>query len=309
MESTPVLINIDSRLNIWEPGDDWAGVTNQSQRKKLQNRLNQRAYRHRKRQQPRQSSPGCLNRHHPRRDADSSQNGATKVQVQQATSTILSGKVQSDTSGNLAALFEGCALLTCPRRIHQISSLIRQAYEDYSLHAPRPAYLQILIRLNVLNALARNAVCIELPPEGLCRNEAISPFSNNGPPLPNNPPTTTTCFSALKPTVLQKTVVHHPWIDLLPFPRLRDNMLMHMEAGLVDDDELCEDLLVVDDPRDLNTKPSLIVWGESWDSRAWEANPAFLRKWGFLLRGCSEIIEGTNHWREKRGEKGFVFEV
>lgn len=45
MESTPVLINIDSRLNIWEPGDDWAGVTNQSQRKKLQNRLNQRAYR------------------------------------------------------------------------------------------------------------------------------------------------------------------------------------------------------------------------------------------------------------------------
>lgn len=45
MESTPVLININSRPNVWEPGDEWAGVTNQSQRKKLQNRLNQRAYR------------------------------------------------------------------------------------------------------------------------------------------------------------------------------------------------------------------------------------------------------------------------
>jgi hypothetical protein len=86
-------------------------------------------------------------------------------------------------------------------------------------------------------------------------------------------------------------------------------MLMHMEAGLVDDDELCADLLLVDDPRDLSSKPSLIVWGESWDSRAWEANPAFLRKWGFLLRGCSEILEGTNYWREKRGEEGLVFEV
>lgn len=45
MAPTPILININSRPNIWEPGDDWAGVTNQSQRKKLQNRLNQRAYR------------------------------------------------------------------------------------------------------------------------------------------------------------------------------------------------------------------------------------------------------------------------
>ncbi|KAH7249621.1 hypothetical protein MRS44_007087 [Fusarium solani] len=306
MDPIPTLVTLSTRPDVWEPGDDWTGVTNQTQRKKLQNRLSQRAYRRRKKQQASQSSPSCLTVHHPSSDISNSGN---EIQVQQVTLTRLPEKARYDTNDKIAALFEGCALLTCPRRINQITGLIRQAYEDYSLQAPRPAYLPVLIRLNVLNALARNAISMGFPPEGLCRHEAISPYSTHGPQLSNNPQPATSCPPALQPTFLQAMVVHHPWIDLLPFPRLRDNMLMYMEAGLVDDDQLCEDLLVVDDPRGLDSKPSLIVWGGSWDPRAWEANPAFLRKWGFLLRGCTEIIEGTNYWRGKRGEKRLVFEV
>jgi hypothetical protein len=208
-----------------------------------------------------------------------------------------------------AAHFEGSVLLVCPRRIHEFNVLVRQAYEDYTLQAPRPAHLQILIRLNVLNALARNAVCMGFPREGLCTDEFISPYSTNDPRFSNDSKQAMSSPPALQPTILQRTVAHHPWIDLLPFPQLRDNVLMYMETGLVDDDDLCEDLLLVDDPRDINSKPSIIVWGMPWDSKGWEVNPAFLRKWGFLLLGCKEIMEGTNYWREKRGEKRLVFEV
>ncbi|EEU48916.1 uncharacterized protein NECHADRAFT_90484 [Fusarium vanettenii 77-13-4] len=296
MDPIPTLVTLSTRPDIWKPDDDWTGVTNQTRRKKLQNRISQRAYRRRKRQQASQSSSGCSTVHHPRSDIGNLNN---EIQVQQVT---LAGLPQYSTDDKIAALFQGCTLLTCPNRINQITCLIRQAYEDYSLQAPRPAYLPVLIRLNVLNALARNAISMGFPPEGLCRDEAISPYNANGPQLSNNPQPATSCPPALQPTSFQATVVHHPWIDLLPFPQLRDNMLTYMEAGLVDDEELCEDLLMVDDPRGLDSKPSLIVWGWSWDPQAWEANPAFLRKWGFLLRGCTEIIEGTNYWRGKRAE-------
>ncbi|KAM5368096.1 hypothetical protein ACJZ2D_009700 [Fusarium nematophilum] len=294
MDPIPTLLTESTRPDVWEPGDDWTGVTNQAQRKKLQNRLSQRAY-----------------PHHSSNNIGSLGNEAGETQVQQVTLAMPPERAPGDMNDNRPSHFEGCVLLTCPRRIYHITGLVRQAYEDYSLHSPRPAYLPVLIRLNVLNALARNAIYMGFPPEGLCRDEAISPYNTNGPEPASNPQpaTASSCPEALQPTPLQTMIVHHPWIDLLPFPQLRDNMLMHMEAGLVNDDELCEDLLLVDDPRSLDSKPSLIVWGASSDPGAWEANPAFLRKWGFLLRGCPEMMEGTNYWREKRGEKRLVVEV
>ncbi|KAH7165162.1 hypothetical protein EDB81DRAFT_753945 [Dactylonectria macrodidyma] len=116
-----------------------------------------------------------------------------------------------------------------------------------------------------------------------CYDDVISPYSTNDPQPSRSPQPATASSSppALQTTSLQAMVVHCPWIDLLPFPRLRDNMLKYMQARLVNDDELCEDLLSADDPRGLDRTPSLIVWGGSADPGAWEADPAFLLKWGF----------------------------
>ncbi|WYZ38244.1 hypothetical protein EsH8_III_000158 [Colletotrichum jinshuiense] len=208
----------------------------------------------------------------------------------------------------LATLFEGCALIKCPGRLDVARNRIQQVYEDYLLHSPRPAALHILVRLRVLSALANNAARMGVPPEGLCRDDSISLYNLTGPPRPGVLDPHTSSPLALQPTPLQRTVLHHPWIDLFPFPRLRDNVLLGMEAGRLDDDELCADILEVKD-EDLSGKPSLIVWGESWDWTAWEANDAFFRKWGFLARGCPELLEATNRWRAKRGEKKVVFEV
>ncbi|RYP79005.1 hypothetical protein DL769_003078 [Monosporascus sp. CRB-8-3] len=116
------------------------------------------------------------------------------------------------------------------------------------------------------------------------------------------------CPDNLCPTALQRTVRHHPSVDLFPVPRMRDNLFNGVAAGLFDEDELCVDLMDVDDKAD-SDKPCPYRLGESWDFRNWEASVPFLRKWGRLINGCPEILEATNYWREKRGERKLLLNV
>ena len=197
---------------------------------------------------------------------------------------------------------EGALLLTSPQTIAGIRAFARRAYEDYSLKAPKPSYLQALIRLNVLNAVSRNALALGIPVEGLCHDDMISPFNLPGPQLPTSPVMLGSSPKNLLATMLQTNAVHHPWIDLFPWPRVRDNILSALAINLFDEDELCCDILEI-----RNDEAGLIVWGEAWDVQSWEASEFFLRKWGYLTRGCPEILEATNYWREKRGARKLPF--
>ncbi|KAH8684130.1 hypothetical protein BGZ61DRAFT_507628 [Ilyonectria robusta] len=271
--------------------DDWTGVTGTQERKKRQNRLNQRAWRRRK---------------------------AAAI----AGSSNLASSTSTNPPANLCpnlngpgALFArqavfgdgGLLLLHYPGEAERILNLMKQALEDYSLHSSRPSSLHITIRLNVLNAIADNATLIGFPKEAFCRDEFISPFGQIGPNLGNLPVPLHNCPGSLWPTHMQRTVPHHPWIDLFPFPIFRDNVLRGMQEGMFDDDDLCYDLLGFDSTGP-GEQPSLIVWTEAWDPRGWEINEAFLRKWGRLVRGCPEILVATNYWRLKRGQTRLLTE-
>jgi len=111
------------------------------------------------------------------------------------------------------------------------------------------------------------------------------------------------CPQTLHPTALQKEVSHHPWLDLLPLPKLRDNIIQALSIEGFDEDEFCLDVFHPGDHWKLEEKPALIVWGEAAHIHNWEVNLAFLRKWGWLLEGCPEILVATNAWRRQRGEK------
>ena len=206
---------------------------------------------------------------------------------------------------------QGWILYSGPERCNRVRAIIERAYEDYSLGGLRPTNLQLLIRINAINAMVRNAEAMGFPTQGLCAYDYISPWNRHGPQslhAPALPPPS--CPETLRPTALQRRFEHHPWIDMLPFPRFRDNVLLAMEGGFLDDDDLCFDIAETDTPlNDVRGRPALIVWGEAWDSAGWEVNAAFVRRWGWLLRGCPEIIEGTNHWRGRRGEKRIVFDT
>ena len=185
--------------------------------------------------------------------------------------------------------------------------LTQQAIAEYVSGSLRPGRLPALIQVNVFNALARNAAALCVSEDWLLC-EAISPFSLQGPglgPLAVALTSSPSCPDSLRPTALQLSVPHHPWIDLLPIPHLRDNIIHAAGVSAVcDEDNLCYDMVEVSSESD---KASLIVWGEPWDPRGWEASVAFLRKWGGLLKGCPEILEATNYWRQKRGDTRLTF--
>jgi hypothetical protein len=73
----------------------------------------------------------------------------------------------------------------------------------------------------------------------------------------------------LQPMLLQKSIPHHPEIDVLPFPRVRDNALL--AAGGYDEFEPCMSILGLDSrtssvlERDRTTdmaSTGLLVWGD-----------------------------------------------
>lgn len=192
-----------------------------------------------------------------------------------------------------------------PESRTEVQSFAQRAYNDYNSGAPRLEHLNILIRLNVLNAISSNAALLGFTLEGLCCPKLLSPFNKHCPNLPCTDPRLQPCPDGLRPTALQIAVRHHPWIDLIPLPRIRDNILCAVEAGLLDHKALGIDVLNVQD-KSCNAA-SLIVWGDAWDPRGWEASVPFLRKWGWLLQGCPVILEATNSWRQKRGERKISF--
>ena len=187
---------------------------------------------------------------------------------------------------------------TCSIGPPEIHSLMRQfeliALTSYARNSPTIDHLVSLSKLNIQRAIIENIHSIGMTMEWTNRDENISIFNMPTPQLPDHliPP-------SLRPTQCQRRIPHHPWLDFFPFPNMRDNLIAVQD--IIDDDDLCHDLMAFWDTR--NTGATLLVWGPSWEPENWEVTPAFLQKWGYLLIGCEDLMRSTNRWRSKRGEK------
>ncbi|KAH6652261.1 hypothetical protein BKA67DRAFT_538081 [Truncatella angustata] len=91
--------------------------------------------------------------------------------------------------------------------------------------------------------MACNVDALGFPIEGLCQHGLISPVNQHGPNPPGLVAPLLTCPETLRPTRLELTLPHHPWIDMFPLPRMRDNVLSATATCLIDEDELCGDLM------------------------------------------------------------------
>jgi hypothetical protein len=187
-----------------------------------------------------------------------------------------------------------------------VQKIVRR-YEIWALQcarqgSPNTDNLLTLVQFNVFRALASNDSALGFNMEWMSC-DAVSPFNTMnqedfGISLGQSPP-------ALRPTALQRVIPHHPWLDLFPFPTMRNNILRMGED--FDDSELCFDLaefcmMASDDER-----AGLVVWGDPSDPSNWEVSEGFLKKWAWVIRGCREVFASTNHWRQKRGEKRLFF--
>lgn len=194
-----------------------------------------------------------------------------------------------------------------------LEQLERLAWYEYQAGAPCIVHLSALTKINTFRALSSNAALLGCASEWL-EYDAVSQLSVEDDNTALSPgrarPSATRIPSTLRPTAMQARASHHPWIDLLPCAQMRDNLLKAFDnhPDLVDEDELCHDIVHVGFGGGPN-EVSLIVWGHAWDPNGWEVSSAFLRKWGWLLRGCSDMLKATNYWRGVRGEKPFAFKA
>ncbi|KAH7146172.1 hypothetical protein EDB81DRAFT_869074 [Dactylonectria macrodidyma] len=261
--------------------EDWAGVTSTAARRKLQNRLNQRARRRRKRQEgPSQA--------------------LVEVPVTASRETL---HVPSNSEAGKEV--DG--------RVQRILRMSQEAQAEYMARHRHPERLLSIMQINIFHALHRNSEALGQSNLWLfC--DSVSPFGDASLENALNPCNVISAAGmaaqyprGLAPTTLQLSTPHHPWVDLFPWPKLRDRIIwLCYAAETMDDGDLCFDMAEFDASRDRDNV-SLIVWGEPWDPRGWEATVPFLKKWGWLLEGCTELLEGTNHWRAQRGERKLRF--
>ncbi|KAI1361954.1 hypothetical protein F5Y08DRAFT_287991 [Xylaria arbuscula] len=267
---------------VWDHNDQWAGITSPAERRKRQNRLNQRAYRKKRHQQ------AC-------RLLLEGASAASETQLQ-----ITRDRHVPD-AGSLSWLREpGWS------NSWRLLAFKEQIFMNYSLHLPVPSDLQTTARLNVIMAIASNAIALSIPFAHLEQDESVSPFNLYGPSRPGCAEPDLTAMKNLRPTPLQRSVVHHPWVDLFPIPAIRDNIIRGLCDASIDEDELCGALFNADDDGDDAVSP-MMLWADPSDAASWEFSTGFLRKWGRLLDGCPEVVEATNTWRRRRGKMEIRF--
>lgn len=186
-----------------------------------------------------------------------------------------------------------------------------QALKSYMMADPCADHHLKLIQFNTINGFTRNAAALGYQFDWLVCS-AISPFGCDEQSRNPVPGTAAAMPSSLAPTSMQLTTKHHPWLDLFPFPRMRDNLLVAASwLSPEDEQRLFDD--VMESGGGKNEWAGLLVWGEPWDPQSWEVSVPFLQRWTWLVKGCPEIITSTNRWRRRRGERpiptpGFVLE-
>ncbi|KAG4443189.1 hypothetical protein IFR05_001331 [Cadophora sp. M221] len=229
--------------------------------------------------------------------------------------------------------------LTEPIPIH--GSHFQRSLNPPSLNFPLSTdHLLHLVQYNVFRAFVSNKSTLNMlltgwtdfpPSPTTC--PISGPYRDDTMVFPLNPNIPFSLF----PTRLQQTCLHSFWINLFPFPSLRDNLIRR--DGKFDHWELLADLIgelmgstpfeqrqrtpvaiTVSDPQNMSAsnlphpegsdedevtagRKGLIVWGEPHDMRNWEATPGFIAKWSWAVEGCYDLVESSNHWRLLRGEE------
>lgn len=219
---------------------------------------------------------------------------AARYPTTDATDTSLSINSAPGRSG-AESLFEAASRRFCDLDITSRQNFICHIQQE-ALDGSASAILQGRLLLpvtqyNIFIAMAANAKSIGLSMDDL-RLDILSPFVSSQTAKSVLPPT-------LEPTDLQKTAIHHPWLDLYPMGSVRDSLISHI--GQYDEDELCHDLF--GSVSNNQKSAGLLIWGEAWDPMAYEVTPRVLYKWAWLFDNCVDLLRSTNHWRRQRGEK------
>ncbi|KAJ5769448.1 hypothetical protein N7520_004007 [Penicillium odoratum] len=285
------LDKMPQQAGVRKAQDDWTGIINRTERRKLQNRLNQRRYHL---VIIADISVSGMRRKDNRGESDAVITTITSSGAFPSASTPV--MLPLDSQAVRKESFE-CAHAP-PNALQFREWFEKIAYQSYIQGSPNRDHLISLSRLNVHQAINENIAAIGMTTAWMQSDDSISIFNLKQPSY-----SVERIPHCLRPTFLQLHVPHHPWLDFFPFPSMRDCMILAGDG--FDDDDLCHDLMAFWDTR--NTAATLLVWGDSWDANNWEVTEGFAHKWKWLLRDSPELLASTNRWRKSRGERPIVW--
>lgn len=153
--------------------------------------------------------------------------------------------------------------------------------------------LSLLIQRNVMDGASANAQHLGINPNNLLEGVRGNTLSREE----------LISSDSLKPGKLQGEVQHHAIIDILPCPQLRHQLLQALAAGTLDEERFCEEVRESGALNVEGCRCGLLCWGAPDDLADWEMSEPFVRRWSFVLSGCERLFESTNLWRSRRSEK------
>lgn len=260
---------------VMTANENWRGKNDPAERRRIQNRLNQRAFRQRQRagESPKQYKPRSMSSASQQPDsddeADSPQSGTSSV-----PSSSAEGRASSETSGE--------------RSNSTTNTQSGRVWDE----------LAQLINRNFMSATVTNAQHIGIDLSALQAGTSLRTPRNTERQIP----------TALTPIEAQYQFPHDPIIDTIPHARLRYNILRAIAGGQMDSSDFTRCIRASGSLELLHgswQRGGVVVWSSPEQVSSWELSEPFIRRWAFLLEGCEDLIAATNSWRSRRGERLF----
>lgn len=263
--------------------ENWRGKNDPAERRRIQNRLNQRAFRQRQRAgeqskayKPRSTSSASDSQKDD--SASSSEDEAESPQARNTTPFRQYGTV-------------GTTTISAGERPEGMRDPQGRIWDE----------LAQLINRNFMSAVVSNAQQLGLDMSALRSTTPLTTPKPAGRQVP----------ASLKPVELQHQVAHDPVIDTIPHARLRFNILRAIAMAQIDAVAFSRCIRgsgALEESAGHNWQRSgLVVWSSPESLESWELSEPFVRRWAALLQGCEDLIAATNAWRARRGERPFGF--
>ena len=307
----------------------WTGRTSPDARRKLQNRLNQRAYRKRKAVEKASKLQVFELEPAPIQLPEKAEASRDLIGLDTAVLPIRQGTRQAEEikEPNMEHLgrvplpplhtaswcrpFESflrreqpVAEHTSPGKLSETikfeESFLRNLKPTDFYRLPADDHLLSLMYYNVFRALTTNVRLLNLDTYLMHTDAYPSPFITGTAYTRPIPP-------HLQPTQLQRTVPHHPCFDIFPDPVVRDHGIRN--THLLPHGTLCMTLAGRNTwfENERSMRSGLVIWGAPEDANSWEVTEGFIANWGWLVKGSLMLQYSTNRWRAVRGERAIFF--